>query len=1113
MKIRNKVSIFLAVVLSLALVFFFNSGSSIRANEDVSESSTNESSVVETVQSFDPSSALTKLPQTEESLRSQEEITNDELDGLMSGTAYQSSTPRATGEISGSMTLAQHKAEYEASYRAASDAYHAAHGFDPESGKVVTVDTYTSTTSSANSWGYGFVQAYSDETVTKIIMLNDISSPTSGTGVFHRRATSIEIDGGGYKLLLYRKSLGIATPAAGTYPVFHLHDMVAATETNYNSTEAAGYWSFINGDTSTTTNLRSDNWYFRFGNVSTDFDQSKYNGLNTSYTNVGGRFARANSAEVTMYGYNVLVTGSENFYLGSMIVEDNTVWKGTNDRTNYSVCWHVERQSDGSTGINGEFTIGKNAFVYLRNTTTYTSYPAVYAHYSTITVGEGSYYNASMQGRALSNYAALNGTNRYAQKKFVAKEGSHINLLSRGSGPVVRLTETTNGTTANMEFLSEQNSEVFIYGNTSDGVIQMNGSGAKFEIVSPKQFEIRNSLASTSGTSARFLTITAGNTFGIYNSDINLWRNATAVSATSDYTYEKVNYFTGDGTTFTSSNSDLQSTFVHNGFRRINGLNVAPEVVWDPVTDAQKSYQARVSLGNLPTGAFDNDGVPIMEEVFAQTGQALVTFTDTRGNVRANIPIDGNKYAKYTDTEFQIAPLEMKATATRGETWVSEETPEPVIDVTPPEPATLMDEKITNATKQLSAENLEVGANVLISINGGSLIGVGTVGSDGKWLYNLPGYLNAGDTVTIYLEDNAGDNPTTITPPSTNSAVGSNTTGNINPYPSAVSYIDAIFQPAKRYTVIDIIPDAPSLIKGSASSGGTTTSIGDEVTYTLTAKNDKADSVDWKDVVLEDVLAAGLDFDTADHGITIKQIDASGTETTIPLAADTFDYNETTRLLTIKLGDIPAKYSYVVTFKVTIGNDATVDQDIMNKATAKGYSPQESLDPFVPGPITGPFKVIDVTSDEVGLPGGTLYGILQLTSAPTVIDFKTHTVTMNDTRVEEPELNMPLTVSDSRGNLKSWTLTATLTKEMAHMGDTTKILHDAIKFNNGTTEDALDGDSTLIKTYTHPSAGDYVVSNDWSSGGTGLKLEVPAGSVRKLGQYQAEITWHLGDTP
>lgn len=167
-----------------------------------------------------------------------------------------------------------------------------------------------------------------------------------------------------------------------------------------------------------------------------------------------------------------------------------------------------------------------------------------------------------------------------------------------------------------------------------------------------------------------------------------------------------------------------------------------------------------------------------------------------------------------------------------------------------------------------------------------------------------------------------------------------------------------------------------------------------------------------------------------------------------------------------------------------------------------------------PGPNEGAIPIVS---------GGTTVeyqfkGVLAL-SAPDIIDFKTHAVTTNNTRVEEPELKKSdqsaadLVVFDNRATKKNWTLTATLTQEMANTNDSSKVLSDAIKFNNGSIEKELDGYATVIKKHTHDSTGDYVVSNDWSSGGTGIKLEVPVGSVKKLGQYQAEITWHLGDTP
>lgn len=467
--------------------------------------------------------------------------------------------------------------------------------------------------------------------------------------------------------------------------------------------------------------------------------------------------------------------------------------------------------------------------------------------------------------------------------------------------------------------------------------------------------------------------------------------------------------------------------------------------------------------------------------------------------------------------------------------WVK--TPVLAIDVTPPTQAVIDSSvTLTNATKQISGTSDEDDAKVFAKVNGTWLLDadgnpVTTTVVNGKWTLNLPGYLGISDKLDIYLKDtpliNSGP---TYTLPATYISEPDGVYGNINEevdgYSSYAGYHDAIdnsasggtdmrFDPAVRLTTKDVIPDDPRLEKTVVSSGGATTSVGDTLTYTLTGGNDKDDSEDWADVVLEDTLPEGLNFDTNEHGITIKKVSAMGVESPVDLEADSFEYNPATRLLKIKIGNVPALNGFVVTFKVTV-NNSKIGHDIENTANAKGFSPQEDKNPFVPGPIdpTGPFKPINVTTaNPVGVPGGVIHGILEITSAPKVINFKEHAVTMKDTRVEEPELSAPLTVSDNRGNQESWTLTATLTKEMVHANDSSKVLSDAIKFNNGSTEKELDGFATVIKTHTHDSAGDYVVSNDWSSGGTGIKLEVPVGSVKKLGQYQAEITWHLGDTP
>ncbi|MEO1770791.1 hypothetical protein JZO67_002744 [Enterococcus sp. 665A] len=698
--------------------------------------------------------------------------------------------------ISGDLSFEDHKALFQDSYLAANDAYNTKHGFDPLSGKVVTVDTFSSTTSSANQWGYGFVEAYQDEDVTKILMLNDINSPTSGSGNIGKRKSSIEIDGGGFKLLLYRRNLSIAEPASGTQSVFHMHDLTAAQSTDYSGSggsEAAYRKSLIRGD----NGIHGDgdiskNWYFRFGNVFTDYDASKYEGENRDYSTFVGRWARVNQSEVTMYGYNILVTGAENFYTGSIVVEDNTVWKGTNCGQNYSVVWFTTRQLDGSTGINGEFTIGKNAFVYLRNTTTGTGYPAIYDNYSTITVGEGSYYNANMQGRAVSNYDGTELNNRYPSKKFIAKENSHVNLLSRGNGSVVKLDYNNSSVNSDMTFTAEKNSEVFIYGSTTDGVISMAGNGNLFELDTPKMFEIRNN------NTRSFLNISNNNTFRIKDSDINTWKNATALTNPADFVYEKVGHLTAVGPTITSSDNALQSSFTSNGFRRINGLNVPPKVVWDYVTDAEKSYRTRVSLGLIPTGQFDSNGVAIMTDSWALPGQGVVSIKDTYGNIRGPLAIQSDGYAKYTDTEFQKATFDMEGTATRGVSWIGDVDKTTVIDVTPPTPINLTKGKITTTDKSLSATGVEPNAKVYLSVNDGPLTAAGNANAAGEWTHSLGTAYPKNTKVQIYLEDNAADYPAGFN--STGLESIHVASGNRNPK-TDVTYKDATFKAATTYIV------------------------------------------------------------------------------------------------------------------------------------------------------------------------------------------------------------------------------------------------------------------------------------------------------------------------
>ncbi|WP_170924875.1 WxL domain-containing protein [Candidatus Enterococcus clewellii] len=1027
---------------------------------------------------------------------------------------------------------------------AANDAANARFGFDPTV-KIATVSNWLD-----------FYTAYNTADVTKIVLLNNIQKDTSGSSNLNARSTSIEIDGQGYTLNLSRGTTGTTETlelADNGTAFFHMHDIKITQYISRGSLAAGGDTDAFIGGTGGYASREvlsgRANFAFRFGNVTTITESKGSSGSNWGIH----RLLRAGRAEVTMYGDNSIESASENFYLGSLIVEEKTRYFGEIYSNNYSVVWYRTSATYSSsnatdTGASEEATMKKNSFVYLKNTNASSyRYPGLYANVKDIVLEEGSTYSTNFPGNAVSLYregASLRIKNG-ATGNFLTYENSAViqfankdtNVTVEPGGNIYVSGNVDNGTSATSSNSSSRLGLIDFVGSdyTQEGqapysnIASNTTNNRTFIMNSPGSYDFNNKFNNTANYRSRVLELQddRGLKFEITDTDVDIWNTNILSTSPSSFSYSKVASFSIEGASsskISSSNSALQANFTSpNNFRRISGFNVPPTIEWFPVTDADKGYKVRILVGNMPDSFDSVSGEIIYVPVYAGVDQVQVTFTDSRGNTVGPIGTDANGYVEVTnaDGDFNLADQDIKASAVRGP-WVSELTTN-VIDITPPEPAELIAGKITNATKQLIAENLEANAKVFLTISGttanaGTLVPAGTVGADGKWTHNLSEYLNSGDSVTIYLQDNAGEavagsNDThELLPaaPSTNSV-----NGNINPYPNDLNYRDATFKKAANYVVEDVIPDDPSLTKSVISSGGTTTSVGDTLTYTLTGRNNKADSEDWGDVVLEDTLPEGLDFDANNHGITIKKVNALGVETEVPLETDSFEYNTTTRLLKIKVGNVPTMNGFIATFKVTV-NNSKIGQDIENSADAKGFSPQEDKSPFVPGPIdpTGPFKPINVTTaNPVGVPGGVIHGILKLTSAPKVINFKEHAVTMKDTRVEEPELSAPLTVSDNRGNRESWTLTATLTKEMAHANDSSKVLSDAIKFNNGSTEKELDGFATVIKTHTHDSAGDYVVSNDWSSGGTGIKLEVPVGSVKKLGQYQAEITWHLGDTP
>ncbi|MGL4695539.1 pectate lyase-like adhesive domain-containing protein, partial [Enterococcus larvae] len=1018
MKIRKKASVLLTLAIAFSLVFavFFNSVTSIKANEtetsttetSTTEISTTDNSTVESTQTFDPSSELTGLPETEDDLRAKDEITVDEMSAYMDGTAYQSPLARANGKITGGMTQAEYNAQYSALNQEQNDAWNAKYNFRPET-NVVRVNDWTT-----------FRAAFENNAVSKIIIEADIYY---GTSIRISRTESIEIDGQGHLLEMRNGSLNVDGltslanfgKAFSDVPVFHMHDLQIANNTGYGAVEGnlSNAWAFVNGNGQRNSNRRL--WNYRIGNIYTPYDASQTN----NNQRVGGRLINAELSEISVWGYNTVVTGAENFYTGGMTFEPNSFYKGTNAEYDYSVIWFMDlptaAQAVDATGTR-TFDVGEGSFVYLNYTANGTNYPAVYENWDSMTIGKNATYNANMPGSAVyfnKDYAT-----------FTAEEGSTVNLLSRrGSQPTVRF-QAVNSTSGgqsnptNTKFEMKPKSNLFVVGSNSGGVISYGtlgtrATGVQFILDNPNTFDIRNTFNSTTTTNA-FLADGTNNrgshSFIIKDSDISIWNNSTNIDGSPTYDYQNVENFTVTNASsnggVTSTDADLASQFIRPNFKRISGMNSDPELIWTPVTDADYSQRSQILLGYTAVGGsdpFDPNGDAYVKPVYADAvRKAYVDYTDTLGNTYTGVSGADNYVhwlkADHATAGFQIAGQDMKGTPYKASLVggvltpyrSGVETPTTVLDVTPPEPATLTGGRLTNATKQLKAENLEPNAKVLLSIDGAAAIAAGTVEADGTWTYNLSGYLATGQTVTIYLQDSAARIDAEIaaqlmvpTLPTTHTV-----DGNINPYPNSVTYSDATFQPAIRYTVEDVIP-VPTLRKGVTSSAGDSVSVGDTVTYSLTATNTKAGSENWGNVVLEDTLPDGLDFDEANHGITITLYNASETPGTDPgtpitVDADSFEYNESTRLLTINVGNIPALNKVVATFDMKAVSAS--EDDILNKAFAKGDSPQEAT--FVEGgTVVGPFISLEAESNEIGLPGGELYGGLTFVSAPTTIDF------------------------------------------------------------------------------------------------------------------------------
>ncbi|MDA9472811.1 pectate lyase-like adhesive domain-containing protein [Enterococcus sp. 5H] len=139
-----------------------------------------------------------------------------------------------------------------------------------------------------------------------------------------------------------------------------------------------------------------------------------------------------------------------------------------------------------------------------------------------------------------------------------------------------------------------------------------------------------------------------------------------------------------------------------------------------------------------------------------------------------------------------------------------------------------------------------------------------------------------------------------------------------------------------------------------------------------------------------------------------------------------------------------------------------------------------------------------------------LQGVLSLASTPKALDFGSLTYDATTKRVEDPSIDQPLIVTDTRANIADgWTLTASLSTPMRNSEG--QELINALRYVYGGQETILDTNAQTVYLSTDGSAGSFEISNSWGTqiGTDGVKLQIGSSDIVHTGSYTGVITWKV----
>ena len=716
---------------------------------------------------------------------------------------------------------------------------------------------------------------------------------------------------------------------------------------------------------------------------------------------------------------------------------------------------------------------------------------------------------------------------------FTGGNGAVFNLKDAGSSAEIRANYGPALVSTGSSKITAGEGTIFkMRGRTkSKAGALFNTTTSEITVDRPLFFDFRND--QYDGAKGSIFNATAGSTFTSIQSDLSVWPHETNLNASPaknwslfDYKLSGANFTKIDSTNVPNEFNTGANSFGSTGasaYSRMTGGKVRAVVDELRVpTNADKSIFGHVTIpldGENGRDAFTDEAFVVVKLTKANgKSQELTGRTIGKNNNNLGLSVYGEasrggmfKIPVPNDVFLETGDKIEVVRAWRGgadsnSNRVHHSLPEDLVapnrttfDITPPNPAVITNSRVVdNATKQISGKANEPGSEVEISVNGVDLATTTTVQPNGTFVFNLPHYLEKDDLVQVKLRDHAGLASTVGVdhPPSTNNAVG-----NGNPTTN-LTFHDQVFMAAPSIIVKDVLPDTNKAVKSVVvDNSKNATQIGSILTYTIDVENNKpaAIATNWKAVTIEDQLDKALDPDLNSFALNGILIPATKVE-----------FNEETRLLKVKVGDLGSNKKAKLTFNTRV-NKTGINRTIFNKATIIGNSPRE-VEPFKVGPEnpTAAKQKIQTSSNKIANPGGPVFGVLELVSTPTTISFgEDLKIAPTKQRYPVTEMSGGLTVQDSRAVKASWSITARMTSILESAEG--KKLPNAMHYTYNGIDQILGTDSIVVYQHTSTNEDPLSISDSWNVQ-EGLNLQIPAGRVYP-GRYRGTIEWTLQDTP